>query len=123
MSCNRTTLFVIVALATLGVGIVLLGRDSGNTDRTPQADTGRKISWQVPTANTDESPLTDLAGYTVYCWNTDGQETETFAIEDSAITTYELQGLRPGTYQCAISAVSRAGNQSALSNVVSRTIP
>ena len=123
MSCNRTTLFVIVALVTLGVGIVLLGRDSGNAGQTVQADTGREISWQVPTANTDESPLTDLAGYTVYCWNTDGKETETFVIEDSAITTYELRGLHPGIYQCAISAVSSAGNQSALSNVVSRTIP
>lgn len=82
-----------------------------------------ELVWQTPTENADSSPLTDLAGYTIYCWNAEGHRTETIFIEDPSQTSIELERLWPGTYQCAMSAVRSDGSQSALSNVVTRSVP
>lgn len=82
-----------------------------------------ELTWQMPTENADSSPLTDLAGYTIYCWNAEGHRTETIVIDDPGQTSIELERLWPGTYQCAMSAVRSDGSQSALSNVVTRSIP
>lgn len=82
-----------------------------------------ELVWKTPAENADSSPLTDLAGYTIYCWNAEGHRTETIVIKDPAQTSFELEHLRPGTYQCAMSAISSNGSQSALSNVVTRSVP
>ena len=82
-----------------------------------------ELVWNTPTENADSSPLTDLAGYTIYCWNAEGHRTETIIIDDPAQTSFELEGLWPGTYQCAMSAIKSDGSQSALSNVVTRSVP
>ncbi|MGI9203126.1 MAG: fibronectin type III domain-containing protein [Woeseiaceae bacterium] len=82
-----------------------------------------ELAWQTPTENADSSPLTDLVGYTVYCWNAEGQRTETIVIDDPDQTSIEVQRLWPGTYQCAMSAVKSDGSQSVLSNVVTRSVP
>lgn len=82
-----------------------------------------ELVWQTPTENDDSSPLTDLAGYTIYCWNAESHRTETIVINDPEQTSIELERLWPGTYQCAMSAVRTDGSQSALSNVVTRSIP
>lgn len=81
-----------------------------------------ELSWMTPTENADSSPLTDLAGYTIYCWNAEDHRTETILIEDPAQTRYELEQLRPGIYQCAVSAIRGDGSQSALSNVITRSV-
>lgn len=81
-----------------------------------------ELSWDKPSENSDNSPLTDLAGYKIHCWNAAEQQTETIVLEDSEVTSYELDHLRPGTYQCALSAVNSDGSESALSNVVTRTV-
>lgn len=82
-----------------------------------------ELSWMTPTENADSSPLTDLAGYTIYCWNAEDHKTKTVLIEDPSQTSYELEHLRPGTYQCAMSAIREDGSESALSNVFTRSVP
>lgn len=80
------------------------------------------LSWRVPTEHVDNSPLTDLVGYTVYCWNSEVQLLEKIEIQDPASTSYDLESWLPGTYQCSVTAIDGEGNQSAMSNVVTKTV-
>jgi hypothetical protein len=75
------------------------------------------VSWRPPTENTDGTPLTDLAGYTVYYGTQPGVYTNTVAIDDPSATHFVLRGLRPGThYFVAISATNTKGGHSVLSS-------
>ncbi len=111
--------------AVVVVGFVMLVIDNVHFDPT----TGivlrgeLELSWETPTENSDSSPVDDLAGYAIHCWNAESRETQTNIIEDPGVTRYRVDHLWPGTYQCAVSAVMGDGSQSALSNVVTRTVP
>ena len=123
MSRKQTILFGIAVLLIVAIGFGQFSEFSMDAEKSMLADNEVELSWEMPSSNTDNTPLTDLAGYTVHCWNSVDQQTKTFSVDSSEITTFQLDELEPGTYQCAISAISAAGSQSALSNVVSRTVP
>ena len=75
------------------------------------------VSWHAPTRNTDGTPLTDLAGYTIYCGTQPGVYTKTFSIDDPSATHFVLRGLQPGShYFVAISANNTKGGHSVLSS-------
>ncbi len=76
------------------------------------------LTWVAPTQNVNESPLTDLAGYVIRCWNQSGQLAEKRYTDDPSATTYTIDNLVPGIYHCAVSAVNKDGVESALSNIV-----
>jgi hypothetical protein len=80
------------------------------------------LSWTPPTTNTDESPLTDLAGYKVY-W---GPAADTFpnsvTLTNPGLTMYVVTDLVPGTYFFAATAVNSSGDESVLSNSARETI-
>jgi len=86
-------------------------------------DRSTTLVWTVPTENENSEPLADLAGYKIYCWAAEKEITNTIEVNDPATTSYGLEELEPGTYNCAISAVNADGDVSALSNVVAKTIP
>jgi len=80
------------------------------------------LKWVAPTQNTDGTPLTDLAGYTVY-WGTDPNNlTSTAKLTDATATSYAVTGLTSGTWYFALSTYTSAGTDSALSNIGSKTI-
>ena len=81
-----------------------------------------RLSWTVPTENENNEPLTDLAGYNIHCWAGAGKYTDTFHIDDPASTSIVIEELASGTYYCAISAVNADGRESALSDVVAKTV-
>ena len=85
------------------------------------------LTWDLPTANTDGSPLTDLAGCNIYRSST--PNIATFADggrpTDSTgptVKSFTVRGLAPGTYYFALTCYSSANRESGLSNVVSTTI-
>ena len=88
---------------------------------TPDGST--ELSWTAPTEDENSSPLDDLAGYDVHCWDGASQYTITIHVEDPATTKYVIDGLAPGTYLCAVAAIDADGRESALSNVVAKTVP
>lgn len=110
--------FIALLVGWLAIDNIVLDARNGVMTRGDM-----ELSWMTPTENADSSPLTDLAGYTIYCWNAEDQKTETIHISDPGLTSYELDHVWPGTYQCAMSAVKADGSQSALSNVITRTVP
>ncbi len=79
------------------------------------------LSWQPPTANSDGSPLTDLAGYRVYWGTTQGSYPNVVPVS-AGLATYVVSNLLPGKYFFVTTAINKGGAESQLSNVVSKTI-
>jgi len=110
--------------------ITIMASDAGSMasigpftiDVTSPATVGAAtLSWAAPTENTNGTPLTDLAGYTIYYGSQMGALTQSIQVP-SAATSYVIGNLAAGTYYFEIIAYSSEGIQSAPSNVVSLTI-
>ena len=81
------------------------------------------LTWIAPIQNEADEPINNLAGYDIHCWGDEGRYSNTIRINDPATTRYEIKGLAPGIYQCAVSAFNEDGDESVLSNVVARVLP
>ena len=80
------------------------------------------FAWDAPTRNTDGTLLTDLAGYTLYFWQTTWDVPG--SVEAGTQTTYTLTDLTVGqSYSFAVTAYNTDGRESAYSNIVTATIP
>jgi len=81
-----------------------------------------QLSWNPPTTKADGSPLTDIAGYKIHY----GQRSRTYAFTKIVgnQTSAAIAGLIPGrTYFFAVTAYDSMGNESRLSDEVSRVAP
>jgi hypothetical protein len=88
-----------------------------------QAATGTAtVSWTPPTARTDGTPLTDLAGYKVHYGTTLGSYPNVIVIDNAGVTTYVVENLAPATYYFVTTAFDTTGAESDYSNVASKTI-
>lgn len=111
--------------------IVISASDSQGSSSLPaftitvaQANSGAgnvTLSWTAPTVNTDGTPLTDLAGYKIY-YGTSASSLSNVVTVSNGVTTYVIEGLTAGTWYFALQSYTSTGTQSALSNVVSKTI-
>ncbi|MEM9386280.1 MAG: putative Ig domain-containing protein [Pseudomonadota bacterium] len=89
------------------------------------ADGGNSVtlSWTPPTENTDDSALTNLAGYRIHYGTATGSYTEEVALDNPGLSSYVVEGLMEGEYFFAITAVNDVGIESAYSDEVSATLP
>jgi hypothetical protein len=94
----------------------------GKTGTAVAISKSATLSWEAPTTNTNGSALTDLAGYRIYYGSNPEDLTQSVHIASVGIQTYVIDNLEPGTWYFAVMAVTSAGAESALSNVVSKTI-
>jgi Fibronectin type III domain len=97
------------------------GAAAGSTSTTP-VNRSAALSWEAPTTNTNGSALTDLAGYRIYYGSTSDDLKQSVQITNVSTLTYIVNDLTPGTWYFAVMAVTSTGSESALSNVVSKTI-
>jgi hypothetical protein len=79
------------------------------------------LTWEAPKTNTDGTPITNLAGYTIYYGR--GWFRYTVNISGASTTTYAVQKLASGTWEFSVSAYTASGSRSAPSKIVSKTIP
>ena len=80
------------------------------------------LSWEAPTTTTSGETLTNLSGYRIY-YGLDEQDLgQTVDLSGVGLQTYVIDNLGQGTWYFAIKAVTSAGVESALSNIVSKTI-
>jgi hypothetical protein len=80
------------------------------------------LSWMPPTANTDGSPLLDLAGYEIYWGPESGSYSDSFNISNPGITTYMVENLTAGAHYFAIKAISSGRVASDFSNEIVATV-
>lgn len=76
--------------------------------------------WTNPTTNTDDTPLTDLAGTRLYCGSQAGSYSLISDIADPSINTesFVSAGLIDGEWFCAKTAYTTDNRESAYSNEV-----
>jgi len=79
------------------------------------------LAWEAPNNNTNGTEITDLAGYNLYYGTESGQYSQVRAIQDPSQTELELP-VEPGTYYLAMTAYDFTGNESELSNEITRVI-
>lgn len=80
------------------------------------------LSWEAPTTNTSGGPLMNLSGYRIYYGTDKSDLSQTVSLDTVGMQTYVIEDLGSGTWFFAIKAVTTAGVESALSDVVSKTI-
>lgn len=80
------------------------------------------LTWTPPTKNTDDTPLTNLAGYRVSWGASATALTQVAQISNPSTTTYTVTNLTAGTWFFGVKAYTTQGTESALSNVVSRAL-
>ena len=76
----------------------------------------------MPTENTNGTPLTDLAGYTIVYGTSPATMNRWVQLPDIGTTSYVVKGLGQGTWYFAIVSYTLSGANSALSNIGSKTI-
>lgn len=80
------------------------------------------LSWSAPTANTDGSALTNLAGYRIAYGTATNALTQSIQVANPSVTDYTINNLSPGTYYFAVRAYTSSGTQSASSNIASKVV-
>jgi hypothetical protein len=79
------------------------------------------LAWDAPTQNTDGTPLTDLAGYTIYYWQPDWSVPQSVDIgNQTACTLTDLEGDK--TYFFSVMAVSSSGVESAFADAIQAVV-
>ena len=87
----------------------------------PVSDAGYTVTWVAPTENTDGSPLTDLAGYKLWCLYAENDYGNP-AIIPPEDTRYVKDWAGPGDWKCKMRAFNTAGVDSADSQEVFFTL-
>ena len=123
----------LVASALVFAGIVLGGCQDNSTtgsatnatstsNAAPTSTGSATLSWQAPTTDTNGQALTDLSGYVIYYGTSESSLNQTIQLNSIGTQTYVIDNLGPGTWYFAVRAMASSGAESALSNVVSKTI-
>ncbi len=82
----------------------------------PVAAGGVTVTWEPPYENTDDSPLDDLTGFNIY-WGLDPQQADNVvAVAGRDTTEHRFEGLAPGIYYFATTAVNAFGIESEISD-------
>ncbi|MFQ6007287.1 MAG: putative Ig domain-containing protein, partial [Woeseia sp.] len=74
------------------------------------------LSWTAPTQRTDNTPLTNLAGFNIYYGQTSGDYANLIAVRNPGITTYVVDNLSAGTWYFVVTALEANGLESNPSN-------
>ena len=122
-------LIKLILLALVSV-LALVGcnsPDDSSMSATRQASSAQvpntaTLSWDAPTTTTSGGALNDLAGYRIYYGPKAEDLTQTVQLAGVGLQTYMIENLGQGTWYFAIKAVTSRGVESALSNIVSKTI-
>jgi hypothetical protein len=81
------------------------------------------VSWTAPTTNTDDTPLTNLAGFWVLYGTNANSLNQQVRIASATATSHTVNALASGTWYFAVRAYNSSDVQSDLSNVSSKVIP
>jgi fibronectin type III domain protein/putative Ig domain-containing protein len=99
------------------------GTGGGGTGGGTSTTTGSAmLQWHPPTQNTNGSSVTNLAGYTIRYGTNSTTLSSTVKVANAGLTSYQIDGLKTGTYYFTVAAYNSSGQTSAPSALVSKTI-
>jgi hypothetical protein len=100
----------VVALPAFNLAVIALGNGTAT------------VNWTPPTANTDGSALTNLAGYRIVYGQSANSLDRTAEVTNPGLTSFTISNLTTGTWYFAVIVVNSAGIQSELSNIATKVI-
>ncbi len=115
LGVNKITVTAEDAAGTTASRSIVVNRESGQTGSAT-------LSWTAPTARTDGSPLTNLAGYKVFYGRMSGIYDHQIDISNPGILTFVVENLVSGDGYFALTAYDSQGLESDRSNEVLRQI-
>ena len=80
------------------------------------------LAWDAPTTRVDGTPLTNLAGYTIFYGRMSGIYDYEIEVNSPGVSTYVVEDLVSGDWYFALAAYDSAGLESDRSNEVVREI-
>jgi len=80
------------------------------------------LNWEAPTQNTDNSTLTNLAGYRITYGRSASTLDQSINVTNPGLTTYVVPNLGTGTWYFAMYAYTSTGAESDASNVATKTV-
>jgi len=80
------------------------------------------LNWEAPTQNTDNSTLTNLAGYRITYGRSQTTLDQTINVTNPGLTTYVVPNLSSGTWYFAMYAYTQTGAESDASNVATKSV-
>jgi hypothetical protein len=80
------------------------------------------LTWTPPTENTDNSALTDLAGYKIYYGTSSASYDDTITISNPGLTSYLVENLASSGWYFVMTSVNSSGIESSYSIEVTKTI-
>ncbi len=84
---------------------------------------GATLTWNPPTTKTDGSALTDLGGYKIYWGTAQNNYPNSKTLSGAGFSSAVVDQLTPATWYFVVTAFDTSGNESAYSNVATKTIP
>jgi hypothetical protein len=98
---------------------------SGSSGGSSGSTTGSAtVNWQPPTANSNGTAITNLAGYTISYGTNASNLSSSVKVANPGLTSYVIENLTAGTtYYFGVTAYNSAGESSTVSNVASKKIP
>lgn len=79
------------------------------------------VSWSAPTTNIDGTALSDLAGFRIYFDHKPLSKESPFTFVGNQ-TEFTVPNLEPGLYYFAVTAVDTGGDESDLSDMVTKQV-
>lgn len=96
---------------------------NGTTSAPPTSATGSaKITWELPTHNTNGSVLSNLAGTIIYYGTSASALNKSVRVSSTSATSYTIRGLAAGTWYFGVEAYTGSGEHSAMSKLLSAAI-
>lgn len=108
------------------------GSNSGNDNDSSGIESGVRIgpvgdgtalvSWLAPTENTDNSTLTDLAGFKIYFGIFPGEYDNSITVNNAGLSSFLVEKLGTADWFFVVTAINSSGIESAYSKEVFKTI-
>jgi len=120
-------LLIYIAFLFLLNGCGATGESSGSSSSSgvsnvPKGDGTALVSWTPPTENTDNSTLSDLAGFKIHYGTFPGEYEEAITINNPGLTSYLIEDLGASDWFFAMTAFNSSGIESAYSEEMFKTI-
>ena len=80
------------------------------------------VSWTPPTDNTDDSTLTDLAGFKIYFGIFPGEYDNSITVNNAGLSSYLVENLHAADWFFVVTAINSSGIESSYSKEVFKTI-
>ena len=98
------------------------GSSSSEVSLGPRGNGTALISWTAPTENTDNTTLTDLAGFKIYYGTFPGEYGNTIMVANAGLSSYLVEGLGAADWFFVMTAFNSSNIESAYSKEVFKTV-